>query len=347
MKKFLAGLISLVLVVGIGVGAYFLFFKKAPSEETSVMTMSVNPEVQFILDQNNNVMNVTAVNEDGLNLTTQVNFVGMKAEDCAKLFVEISSQMGKVSFDATATAGEDKSVKIYISCDDSIKNSDTIKKLQQNVQNSVNTYFKENGIINGAKVVLEDMSAALAKFGSQIKTFTGTTFEEAMAYATEISNEFKNVSYEIRNNVHTAVNALKNAFQDANKLLISEIDKLQAQIADLQKQLNDSEIVPEAVKKQLNNQIAELQKKLDKAQAEYQAELNKLQQKIDEKIKEFQKQCEEALNTIKAQIKQQIDEGKELIKTKKEEFEAMAEAQKQELQQKIEDFQNSLAKPIA
>ncbi len=343
MKKFLAGLISLVLVVGIGVGAYFLFFKKAPSEETSVMTMSVNPEVQFILDQNNNVMNVTAVNEDGVNLTTQVNFVGMKAEDCAKLFVEISSQMGKVSFDATATAGEDKSVKIYISCDDSIKNSDTIKNLQQNVQNSVNTYFKENGIINGAKVVLEDMSAALAKFGSQIEEFTGTTFEEAMAYAKEISNEFEDISYSVRQNVQTVVNSLKDTFETANKLLISTINETQTQIADLQKRLNDSELLPEAVKKEINNQIAELQKTLNTKQAEYKTKLEELQKQIDEKIKEFQQQCKEALETVKSEINKQIEAGKELINSHKEEFEAKTEAQKNAIIAAIEAYQNSLA----
>lgn len=341
MKKFLSGLISLVLIVAIGVGVYFLFFKKS-SEETSVMTMSVNPEVQFILDQNNKVMSVTAVNNDGVNLVTQVNFVGMKAEDCAKLFVEISNQMGKVSFDASSSS-EDKSVKIYISCDDSIKNSESIKNLKQNVQDSVNKYFKDNGIINGAKVFVEDMSKALEKFGGQIEEFTGTTFEEAMTYAKEISKEFENISYDVRNQVQNVVNGLKDSFQTANKLLISSIDDLKAQISKWQEQLNSSEFIPEAVKKEINTQIEEAKKQLNAKQKEYQQKLNELQKQIDEKIKEFQEKCKQALEEIKTEISNQIEAGKETIKNHKEAFEAKAEDQKQAIIAAIEAYQNSLA----
>lgn len=347
MKKFLAGLLSFVLVVGIGVGAYFMFFKNKPSEETSIMTMSVNPQVQFILDQNNKVMNVTAVNEDGVSLTTQVNFVGMSADEAAKKFVELSSQfkIGVYEFNVNATNG--KEVSIYISCEDDKKTSTTIKNLQTNVQNSVNQYFKDNGILAGAKVQLSDAVDQIKMFGDSVETFTSTSFEDAMTYAKEISHEFEDISYSVRGTVKTTIGALKSTFETTNKTLISSIDSLQSQITTLQEQLNSSDLILESVKTEINKQIAELQKKLDDAKAEYQTKLNELQTKIDEKIKEFQTQCESALKTLKTQIETKVETGKQQLANYKAEIEKLTSEQKQELQTKIEEYQKSLATPIA
>lgn len=356
MKKFLAGLVCLILVVGIGVGAYFLFFNKK-QEATSVMTMSVNPEVQFILDQNNKVMDVTAVNEDGANLITQINFEGMKAEDAAKLFVEISNQMGKISVDASIDSN--KEVKIYISCSDDKKTSETIKNLQNNVVNSVNQYFKDNGIINGAKVYVEDMSKALEKFGSQIRDYTGSTFEEAMTYVKEVNKEFEGISYDARKGLQNVINGLKDSFELTNDALINSVNSAKklvasakAEVEKYQKQLNEIQLeeLKKPVQELLNTakeQLSEAEKKLNEAQAKLQKELDKLQKEIDAKIKEVQQQCEEALKQLKETIKSQIEEGKKTIESYKAEFEKKSAEEKQSIINKIEAFQNSLAKPIA
>lgn len=355
MKKFLAYLVTLVLVAGIGVGAYFLFRK--PAEATSVMTMSVNPEVQFILDQNNKVMNVTAVNEDGTSLLTQVKFEGMKAEDAAKLFVEVSNQMGKVSLDASVSAN--KEVKIYISCSDDKKTSETIKNLQKNVVNSVNQYFKDNKIINGAKVYVEDMSKALEKFGSQIRDYTGTTFEEAMTYVKEVNKEFENIGYDAREGLQRVINGLKDSFELANDALIDSVNSAKklvasakATVEEYQKQLDEIQLeeLKKPVQKLLDSAKEELsnaEKKLNEAQAKLQKELDKLQKEIDAKIKEVQQQCEEALKQLKETIKTQIEEGKKTIEQYKADFEKKSAEEKQSIINKIETFQNSLAKPIA
>ncbi|MGN1207940.1 MAG: hypothetical protein ACI4TI_00525 [Christensenellales bacterium] len=336
MKKFFSILVALVLVVGLGVGAYFLFRK--PSEATSVMTMSVNPEVQFVLDQNNKVMNVTAVNEDGLSMTTQVNFVGMSAEDASKLFVELSSQMGVISLDAVSG----RQVTISISCNDEIKNSDLIKQLKTNVQNSVNQYFKDNGILAGAKVVQENISDSIKRFGSQIEEFTGSTFEEAMTYVNEVSKEFENVAYEMRSTLQTAINAIKNSVQSGIELLKSQIANLQKQISGWKEELNNSKILPDSVKKTLNENISKAEKELKELQNKLDKQLSDLQAKIDAKVKEYQEKSKQALEQLKAEIKTKVENGKTAIENHKKAFEQKTAEEKQALQQKIEEYQNSL-----
>lgn len=354
MKKLMSFLVVLVLVVGLGVGAYFLFFNKK-QEATSVMTLDVNPEVQFILDQNNKVMDVTAVNEDGSKLITQVKFEGLKAEDAAKLFVEISNQMGKVSLDASV---DNRSVTIYISCDDEAKTSEAIKNLQENVVNSVNKYFKDNGIINGAKVVVEDMSKALEKFGSQIRSFTGTTFEEAMNYVKEVNHEFENISYEARSGLQTIINGLKDAYEKANDALISAVESWKKTVKSLKEQISAQEekikALPDKMKAEaqknlntLKEKLNEAEKTLNEKQAQLQAKLDELQKKIDAEIKKIQKECEEALKTLKETINAQIEEGKKIIEAHKKAFEEKTEEQKQIIIDAIEAFQNSLVMPIA
>ncbi len=337
MKKILSVLVTLVLVVGLGVGAYFLFRK--PQEETSVMTMSVNPEVQFILDQNNKVMNVTAVNEDGSSLISVVNFKGLTADEASKLFVEVSTQMGKINFDTTG-----KEVTIYIACSDELKDSQTIKQLKQNVQESVNKYFKESGIIAGAKVVSEDVSDALKKFGSQIQEFTGSTYEEAMDYIKEVNHEFENVSFEARQGLEKTINALKDAANVTISGLKSQIESLQKQITAWKEELNSSELIPDSLKKTLNEQISKAKKELKEVQTKLDTKLKELQAKIDEAIKKVQEECKAVLETLKQEVNNAIETGKAKLEEYKKAFQDKTEEQKQAIIAAIKAYQDSLNK---
>lgn len=66
-------------------------------DKMQVLNLSVNPGVEFIVDQNDKVISVTASNEDGAYILEKfTTFTGMSAKDAALKFLELSEQYGFV-----------------------------------------------------------------------------------------------------------------------------------------------------------------------------------------------------------------------------------------------------------
>ena len=111
MKKFVKYLLVLCLIVPFA----FMFAGCGEAKPANVMTMSVNPEVSFVLDANNNVISVKYNNADSSMIYADVNFVGKDVNTTVQLFIE-RNRLRAVS----------KSV-----CDNMLKVS-SIKKQMQN-----------------------------------------------------------------------------------------------------------------------------------------------------------------------------------------------------------------------
>ncbi len=85
-------------------------FTPAATEGRTVMNVSLNPQVEFILDANDKVISVNALNEEGNLIITAEAFEdveGKTAEEAAKLFVEVSKETGYL-VSGTASAGDNQ-----------------------------------------------------------------------------------------------------------------------------------------------------------------------------------------------------------------------------------------------
>ena len=58
------------------------------------MTVDINPSVEFILDENNKVLSVTALNDDAALLLVGEAFVGMSSDDAIELMLTIATETG-------------------------------------------------------------------------------------------------------------------------------------------------------------------------------------------------------------------------------------------------------------
>lgn len=94
-KKLTIGLLSTAVVAG--ATSPLVGCSCSEADELQVMTMSVNPGVEFIVDKDDKVVSVTASNEDGAYILNNFeNFTGMSAKDAAAKFLELSEQYGFV-----------------------------------------------------------------------------------------------------------------------------------------------------------------------------------------------------------------------------------------------------------
>ena len=309
--KLIAIVLALVLVV-IAVVALIIVNNSKP---TSVMSCSVNPEVQFVLDQNNKVMQVNYLNEDAEVIFKEVKFTGKSAEDAAKLFVQLSTEAGKIDVETTGTT-----VNVNISCE----NPDEFKDLQTKVTKKVNEYFDENGIIAGAVTSLtEGVSSAVQKLGVEAKELANLTHEEIMALYQEKSEELKDVAVSLQDDLASFIETLKNG-------VYATLDTLEAQIKSFETQLEKSGI-PESVKETVREQ-------LNTATAEFEEMSKKFQEEVDKKLAELQ----EASKEIFEQAKQALADLRESVKAELSAHKTYFEQNKAEIQAKITEYRNSL-----
>lgn len=134
MKK-LATLLALVFTLSFCTLAFTACGSTEP--EGRVMNVSLNPQVEFLLDAENKVVSVNALNDEGNFIITQATFKDLSAEDAVEMFLKVSKENGFL-VEGELKAGENE-VKISISGDD-------VKKLYNQVVESAEEYVKTLGV---------------------------------------------------------------------------------------------------------------------------------------------------------------------------------------------------------
>ena len=160
--------------------------KNNDKDQTKVMNMSINPEVEFILDKDNKVVSVSAKNDEGNYIIAKATFEGMTAEEAAKLFVKVSNENGFV-----AEVGD---LKVEIS-------GDQAKKLFDSVKSNVEVYLGEEGL--NVSVTLEKIDRAelesllkdcMQELGSS--EISNLTDEQIIAKVKEMRDQTKDLNTE-------------------------------------------------------------------------------------------------------------------------------------------------------
>ncbi len=168
MKK----LIGLSLVLSIVFGIFALSGcsqQQTVKTEKTVMTLSLNPQIEVVLDEQDKVITVNALNEEGnliISAAAFENVEGKSAEEVAKLFVQVSRETGYL---VTGHVGEgENQISISFSGDELLA-----QKLYKDVKAHVNTYLEdvdvEATLTHAAAMTEEQLRAALAECAPYIE----------------------------------------------------------------------------------------------------------------------------------------------------------------------------------
>jgi len=129
----------------------FTSCKKATPAEGTVtrITVDVNPSVEFMVDDQNKVVSVTALNDDGSILIVGEAFIGKTPEEAIELMVSVAAETGYlVEGNVEAT---ENTVRISVSGD-----SKYTKKLQKSIEKKTSATLKKldiNGKIEKAEAL--------------------------------------------------------------------------------------------------------------------------------------------------------------------------------------------------
>lgn len=137
MKKFFKqlgiGALSLAMVVGAG---FSLTACGKKEDKNQVLSLSVNPGVEFVVDKEDKVVSVTASNEDGAYILNKfTEFTGMSAKDAALKFLELSEEYGFVV--EGSTDGEEFTISV---------SGEGAEDLYNDVKNKIQTKATELGL---------------------------------------------------------------------------------------------------------------------------------------------------------------------------------------------------------
>lgn len=167
-----------------------------------VMTLSLNPEVEFILDGNDKVISVNALNEEGnliISATAFKDIEGKDAATAAKLFLQVSNENGFL-VKGNANYGENE-IEISISGESVQKLYDKVKENAKNYLSKENISAKIDELEKITKEELEELVAECAPYLEKVeikameykellKELANSRKETAEFYSQELKNAY-------------------------------------------------------------------------------------------------------------------------------------------------------------
>lgn len=179
-----------------------------------VMTLSLNPEVEFILDGNDKVISVNALNEEGnliISATAFKDIEGKDASTAAKLFLQVSNENGFL-VKGNAKYGENE-IEISIS-------GESVQKLYDKVKENAEKYLDD-----------EKISAKIDELETITRAELEELLEECLPYLEEAeikAMEYKELLKELANSRKETAEfysqELKNAYYQAKAFALEKAE---------------------------------------------------------------------------------------------------------------------------
>lgn len=199
-------------------GASFVACKddSANTETKTVMNVSLNPQVEFVLDANNKVLSVNALNEEGnliISAEAFENVDGKTAEEAAALFVEVSAETGYL-VSGSVKAGENE-INVSFSGD-----TQKAKEIYNNVKNKIDEYLSEENITATLKQAAAITEAQLEALVAECAPYLEAAEVKALEYM-----ELVETLYESRKETADMYSQqLKNAYYEAKAFALEQVE---------------------------------------------------------------------------------------------------------------------------
>jgi archaellum component FlaC len=328
-------------------------FSGGQAEQDSYVSLSINPEVEFIVDENNTVTAVNCVNEDAEILLSETDLTGENISDAAETFVDLATDAGYIDVEST-----DNEVTVdVVSGDPEIENN-----IKDRIRQRINRFFENNGIFGRVS------EETLATFGEEVDALDIPLGHKKMILRalqedpTLDINTLKDMSVKdiialfkdrindgldsgLRQQFNEQKMQLQEQFRQEVMLMhqqaIAEINaryanmfELEAQIGTLTEQIAGFEGTQEDLAA-LQNQLNSLTAEYNTLKAAYDAEI----QAANEAFEQAKEQYREKKENLEEQIRQAMEEFRQ-------QRQQLRDSQRQKIQQRINENREKLEQHI-
>lgn len=171
MKKQILA-VCLSAATALSVCSFTACSKDEGAAETTRMTVDINPSVELMVDSDNKVISVTALNDDAaVILKGEASIVGMESDDAVKAVVSLATDTGYIV--KGEVEADENTVKISVSGD-----TQWAKDLANDAEKQVNQFFEENNISGKVEEVEALKSAALKELAAKNSTYSEEEIEK-------------------------------------------------------------------------------------------------------------------------------------------------------------------------
>lgn len=135
-KKLVIGLsagCACAVVIGVGLGVGLGLNNKGNGEATSMVTLSLNPQISMVLDENNCVLSVSGDNNEGKIVVSGENLVGLNVNEAVSKVIQIESECGYL-VSGQIEAGQNKLTVDLTIDDENIK-----KTVKSEIEKAINS----------------------------------------------------------------------------------------------------------------------------------------------------------------------------------------------------------------
>jgi hypothetical protein len=293
------------------------------------VVLEINPAVEMVLNENNEVEYVNSLNEDGDVLLSEINLEGMDVDEAIDEIIEESTDLGFIDPNAEETVVDVTTVT---------EDEEADEELGEKIKKHVDDAFVERGMhgYSQMKKMTQDIiieaetlgiSAGKLRLIKQAQELDPDLTLEA-AIAMKVS-ELTHLVKENGNQNKEMVKALRDEFFAQRDLIVEEyrpqVEALQTAIADLRTQLEAA--TDETVK-------TTLQAELDAKVAELEALLKTRNDEIKVLRDSFKDQITAKKAEVKAANKARVEEHKAEVDAFKQNF----QKNKEKIQKEIENW---------
>lgn len=140
MKKglvFATGGLALAVVIGVGTYVVINNNNNQPTQAPSIVTLSVNPSIRFVLDKDNKVASVTGENDEGKMIVAGEEIVGKPIDKAIELVLKVENETGYL------VSGNVSSDENNISVSVTVDNKAVEEALKDSISNTVSAVCDE------------------------------------------------------------------------------------------------------------------------------------------------------------------------------------------------------------
>lgn len=301
---------------------------------SSYVTVEINPGVEFVVDENNKVISVNGLNDDGKTLIVDVDFKGMKLDAALDIVIDEAQNTGFLVEASANTDDVSKEISISVTA-----KTEAIKEdIETKVEKRVNEIIEETNVAATYKKLeekgrdyLEQIALSYDPALTQ-EELDALTYEELMNYVELATIEkaqfasvaleeyyiaFKEQQFTIKHKekiaealgtTNAAVAVMYNMALNGLKSAIEVIDKIQYSVY-VSEDSGYLKLLAKLNEYKEQNLVLQVQLGSAENSAEIKAEIALNQQKIAEleaSIVEFMNSINEQLETAKAAIESAI-----------------------------------------
>ena len=260
MRKFMMIVLLAVLAIT------FAGCSATSAEGESFMSVDINPSIEFILDENDEIISIKFNNEDAEIVGADIDFIGMHYEDALNAFMNAAVETGYIDVESN-----DNNVIITIGNDNETQQNE----LNNNARETAQTYLEENkigGAVLNGEVVYEDLEAIADEY--DISIGKARMIKSAQANDETLSTEelAEMPMEDLMELITTAHRERMQAFadnkkQDAIALKEEMKDNAEAKVNQFRQQVEDGEIPTPNYEQIRTDHMADIESKMQQYQS--------------------------------------------------------------------------------